>query len=257
MENNNNILQELNGISPVLVQIPRVKVYTLPESYFSNVSVNVLTSITLNAYSKQVPYAIPQGYFLSFADVLLQKINALHNTAGTLPQQYFECLPDKILSRIKQEQNSIDDELNEIAPLLNNISKANLYTLPSGYFESLEVIVPRQTVPAKMIAMRKKFVQFAAAAGIAGAVVLGILMLNSNKNIDVPISYKEAVKMDIATNVSSLSDEEINTYLAETPVIGYAINNGAEINIEENIDAASDEEIEQFLQEQPDLSNEI
>lgn len=253
MENNNEILVELQGISPLVAGLPRVNTYTVPPGYINNLSFDVATSVTIASYPKQIPYALPAGYFNGFADVILQKIKKENATLNNVPHGYFESLSSAIINKIKQQNTEVFNELEEISPELNKISKQNIYSVPAGYFESLEIIMPFNTVPAKVVRMRKRFIQYAVAACVTGILIVGafIFINNDKTNSNQVISYKEAVKMDINKNVSSLTEDEINTYLSETLHTNYAIQTGNDINVEEDIDAVSDEEIKEFLEQQP------
>lgn len=115
MNKRDHILQELQEIAPALAALNRAMPYALPEGYFDTISANVLMKIQLTE-SRSSTYSSPAGYF--------------------------DTLPNMILAKIKAGQNEVAAELNEVAPLLNTISKAPVYAVPEGYFERLSMPAP-------------------------------------------------------------------------------------------------------------------
>jgi hypothetical protein len=80
-------------------------------------------------------------------DNILQELKELQSSlAKTEPQNiyhvptgYFEDLADKMLNRIKAlEAKTATEELSYLSPLLNSISKKIPYSVPAGFFDSLE-----------------------------------------------------------------------------------------------------------------------
>ena len=78
---------------------------------------------------------------------ILEELSELKSTLATMtvqnvysvPEGYFESLVEVILNRIKatEAENAVE-ELGYLSPLLSNISKQIPYTVPVGYFEGLE-----------------------------------------------------------------------------------------------------------------------
>ncbi len=55
-----------------------------------------------------------------------------------VPVGYFEQLPSHIMQQIRTlEQSSVQQELDEAAPLLAQVPKQNPYSVPTGYFATL------------------------------------------------------------------------------------------------------------------------
>ena len=55
-----------------------------------------------------------------------------------LPADYFECLAEQILNRIKAlEANNAKEELSFLSPFLSNVSKEIPYSVPAGFFQNL------------------------------------------------------------------------------------------------------------------------
>jgi hypothetical protein len=238
MENKNDILQELMEISPAVANLGRENTtYTVPPNYFETLPELVLARIKEEEISfgvKTTPFAMPQGYF--------------------------EGLADNILNSIKQQDKTVEEELNEVAPLLNTISKQPVYQVPQGYFESLEITMPmavaKPTAEVFGIGVKRVF-QYALAACTAGILIIGAYMYTGSGNSEeqAVISHASAMKMDVAKELSTVSEDELNEYLDENPSVGYAFTNTSslqeELNVDQYIQEASDEDIEQYLDETP------
>jgi hypothetical protein len=98
---------------------------------------------TLLAYSRDMPYQVPTGYFDQLpATVLSQIANATSSTImGDVPAGYFDQLPHSVLHRIKQletEQTSgqADDPL--LSPQLTALRNNMPFQVPEGYFGALQ-----------------------------------------------------------------------------------------------------------------------
>ena len=229
MENRFEIVQELRDISPLVADIQPV-----------------------------TPYTVPDGYFTALPEMVLEKLRieamltaASGNTYG-VPAGYFDALPGNTLAKIKSSSSDTREELAEIAPLLNTISRREVYAVPAGYFENTDFTASAQAAKpqAKLVVMRKanKWMQYVAAAMMAGVLVTGAflytdngstngtqyepvdLSLELNKvNAEELVTYlnnpehaagatvlaSEATLTDVRTHIQKLSDEELNNYLKE------------------------------------------
>lgn len=234
MENKADILQELREISPLIVDFQSVN-----------------------------PYGIPGGYFTAFPEMMLEKIrieemlvNASANTYG-VPAGYFEGLSANILSKIKtgETNNEVNTELAELAPLLNTISKEQVYTVPAGYFDEIDLTAAMQEPKeAKVITLRiaRKWMQFAAAAVMAGILVTGAFLFTddhgnlNNTGIDVP---------DISSEMNAVSEDELATYLnnpehiVAAPASTSLATEAELVEVKNNLQKLSDEELSQYLKE--------
>ncbi len=239
MENKNEILQELFTISPAVANLGRENTYSVPPGYFETLPSLIMARIRgedMDFRIKANPFEVPQGYF--------------------------EGLADNILGRIKLEQ-TVEEELAEIAPVLKTISKQPVYKIPDGYFESLEISIPLVVAKpkAKVFGMSvRRAVQYAVAACTTAILVVGGLLYSKNDSLSIgetaAISHKEAIKMDLNSALSGVSEDELNQYLDENPTVGYAFTNTSaqeEINVDQYIQQASDEDIEQYLEDAPSM----
>lgn len=234
MENKADILQELREISPLIVDFQSVN-----------------------------PYGVPGGYFTAFPEMMLEKIrietmlvNASANTYA-VPAGYFEGLPANILSKIKNGDatNEVEIELAEVAPLLNTISKEQVYTVPAGYFEEMDLAAAMQAPnEGKVVTLRiaRKWMQFAAAAVMAGILVTGAFLFTddrgnlNNTNMDVP---------DVSSEMNKVSEDDLVTYLDSPEHIVAApaatsLATEAELaDVKNNLHRLSDDELNQYLKE--------
>jgi hypothetical protein len=236
MKNRETILHELRQISEAVANLGTENIFTVPANYFEQFPASVLARImseNADLGLKTNPFNVPKGYF--------------------------DGLPGNILNRIKQQQvQSVEEELNEIAPLLNTVSKKPVYAVPDGYFESLEVTVPLKVAQPRekvfSLGKPRRIFQYAVAACTAGILMVGAY-LYTNKGTATPdqamaIPYDSAIKMNVSQELANVNTQDIDQYLEEAPTVGYAINTPAEeVDVQEYIQAVSDEEIDQYLKE--------
>ncbi|AYD46888.1 hypothetical protein [Arachidicoccus soli] len=242
MEDNNQYLDAiLSSINK------KAELYKVPEGYFNELAEQVVEKLRSEAFSNARGYVVPEGYFDSFAENILQKVK----TASS--------------------QNTVEEELETVAPLLNTISKRNVYSIAKDYFEQLpsSLLVEKQFSEKEMTkvvphsAKRNTWQKWAAAAVIAGAVLSGGLYLenNRNENLHNPSSkqYASAVSqenMNLEENLSNLSEDEIISYLAvPNPDISTkdsaSLIGAASEDTQKAISSMTNEELENYLDKTP------
>lgn len=226
MNNSETILSELKEVSPLIASIDKQSVFTVPDGYFLQLPQAVLSAIKL--------------------EMLL--VNSLN--IYSVPKNYFENFSASVLSQIKNEPNEVADELNEIAPFLNTISKQNPYSVPENYFENCSV---KKEKPAKIILFSKsrKWITYAAAAIMAGVLVTGVFVNQSVRSSST----------DITNEVKKLSDEELNAYAKEQSIgFSESVVINEDVNVPESLKILSDDELQKYLDdnnvmEQSDTTN--
>jgi hypothetical protein len=231
MEARETILKELNSISPTVANLGAANVFVVPEGYFDRFPASVLSRIqaeTISFGGKSHPFKVPVNYF--------------------------DQLAGNILNKIKSKEQSVEEELNELAPLLNTISKQPVYKIPEGYFESLELTIPlkldKPSARVFSFGRSKRIMQYAVAACTAAILLIGAFLYTNNDKPEQLISHKEAVNMNVSTELDKLSETEIASYLDAAPNVGYALNASAEdISFDEYLEETSDEEIDAYLNE--------
>lgn len=206
-----------------------------------------------------LPYGVPAGYFEQLPELVLDRLQA---SAGIprvedgqsfrVPQGYFESLAGNILEKIRQSEggNEVRTELEAVAPLLNTISKANVFELPAGYFDQLQVRIPAR--PAKVVAMRKMrgWMQYVAAGVISGVLITGAFLYTDNNNVK---EINSAQNMDVSSELNKVSAGELVKYF-ETPDHVQLASNDPVQEVKHTIETVSDEELGQYLNEHPDES---
>lgn len=105
---------------------------------------------------------------------------------------------------------NIEQELNEIAPLLNQISKIPVQQVPADYFKQFKAQVSTEQAVVKKI-IWKKWVAYAAAAVFAGLMIHTGWRFNQPKNI--PFDYDRYANLDVAKELNNISDKELQEYL--------------------------------------------
>jgi hypothetical protein len=242
VKNENEILNELRQISPLVADLSRENLLKVPENYFEQLADQVMLRITslqtdetipssLNTIDKNIQLSAPPvGYFESFAEKMLKHVKAETSNsvdeelAGlspflstikrempfSVPQNYFEELSDNALQSAKAI-DFVNDEAENIPALLKGLKDKNVYTTPLGYFENFSDSVlskiKNEPKKAKVISIgsRKTWLRVAAAAIVVGLIsTIGYYTLNKNS--------QPAVSDPLAA-LSKVSDDEMNNYL--------------------------------------------
>jgi hypothetical protein len=115
-------------------------------------------SALISKSDKQVPFDVPDGYFETFAEKLIQKIKITETNSFSeemkdissllstiekrdfyrTPDGYFENFAEKLIRLIKaKEADSASEELGNLSPLLNQLSRKSPFSIPDGYFSEL------------------------------------------------------------------------------------------------------------------------
>lgn len=207
---NATILNELMEISPVLARLERVNPYTAPAGYFEGLDEHLLTIAKIEEHTPELqsiamknPMQVPEGYFDSLAGSILGKIKAAEN-------------------------QSADDELRSLSPMLYAMDKVNVYTVPAGYFETLSddllnKVSPKEEAKVVSFSQRKsiRWMRYAAAAmviGLVGMFAFFLIKPNPGKKLDAVvkqgIDYAKNNKFDEELNKTS--DDAIASYLDKT-----------------------------------------
>ncbi len=201
MNQSNEIIKELQGISPILAQVQKVNVFTVPDGYFKMLAEKISTRILLEQKSH---------------------INLDKNNSPQVPEGYFDSLSDIILSKIKKKEAEKDEEeFQKLFPVLYSLKDKNVFEVPANYFEEIShqvVAKIKDNRPAKVISIHSRWWKYAAAAVIAGVITLGSLQWfhssqdkNEISTYEASFQYKTPGQLD--EGITSLTDEEIIKYL--------------------------------------------
>ncbi|HEX8279520.1 MAG TPA: hypothetical protein VF540_12535 [Segetibacter sp.] len=231
METNSKILEELKEISPLLTQVYNRNPYSISFSYFTHLADDVVGKIKSGTE--------PEWFFTK------------ENVYST-PADYFETLPTTILQKAKREKSksAVFEEMEQISPLLNTISKKPVYTVPDGFLENATWEKGTSvTEKAKVISFTRvnKAVRYVAAAVIFGLLALGIFLFTGKQNTG-------SANAKAAAQVKQLSEQEIVDFLkttapAENMVSNVNSSNSKENDIKSSVSKMSDTEIQEFLNE--------
>ena len=188
-----------------------------------------------NTIISRVPYAVPDGFFEGFGEILMKRI-------------YMEAsLYSEFNSGQENAEVSPILEIEEISPLLAGLKNKNTYQAPDGYFESLKAKIPalesKPFIPKtkQTPVFTLKFVKYAVAACLVALLGTAVFNMTYHKTID-PIK-------DLAT----VSDQDMANYLDSddihwTPGIAAS---SASIDFSDNdvhdlLSTVSDDELEQY-----------
>jgi hypothetical protein len=204
----------------------------------------------LAAAGRRMPYTVPQGYFENFPETALSKLNK--QTQQDVPEGYFEGFALTMLQKVRNSE--VRAELDEIAPLLNSVSKAMPYSLPEGYFEQWKPAIPVATVPqpAKIVKMGGGFgwKKWAAAAAILLTTGLAWqLWVKSPDNTGTELAINPAAVDTLLTGIDANS---LSGYL-ETEESGSEFTSlltMAEQDIETGVQQLSNEDLKWYLENQ-------
>lgn len=217
-----------------------------------------------------MPYSVPDGYFNQLTEKILEQaateLLVAKQELYTVPANYFNQLPDTILAAIRKQE--VEEELETMAPVLNRVTKQMPYTrtsLPELNIEAmLEQAKIHETPVVRMPALKtRKWLQYAAAAIATGIILLTAFLYNGNKNevID-PTTLASYVQMDVSHEMTRLSEEELNTYLATSEKLVVTTGEHEQYgedelpDVNEHIELMSDDELKQYLDESTESSTE-
>lgn len=278
MLKNTNILNELKELdATVLINTDNKNYFSVPENYFEELADNINANLFIRTLPVTNPYFIPKNYFVNLPGLIVEKVQlneglnlaGINKTTGlSVPDGYFESLAGNILNKIKNNPvNEVQQELQELSPLLSGIPKTNVYSVPVNYFNELKPSVEKaeeQEESTKVIQLgnhTRKWINYAAAACI-GAVLFGggYLFFNkkTNQPQDLPNNYAAAFSnMDIQKEISSLSDDAITNYLNKNSNMAVYTNfNESDqlpsMDVQTLLQNVSDEEIQQYLNQNTD-----
>jgi hypothetical protein len=207
MKRSEHILQELQEISPVVAEINPLLPYQVPEVYFDTLSSVIMARIATGGHEenslllgagRQMPQEVPDGYFENLAGSILAKINTT------------------------QEQ-SVEDELKELSPIVAGISKTNVYEVPAGYFQELGTTFTAPKKETKVVALfsKKVWMQLAAAAVVFTMIAFGTNFFSQKSTTSESVATDDAVppattEKQFNNELATLSDDAIISYLKLT-----------------------------------------
>jgi hypothetical protein len=251
MTNRDNILNELNELGSNLVTASSSNVYHVPGGYFEGLVTEILNRIRamendsgevesfpfVGKAGKTTPYQVPAGYFDGLEHRLMKAV-------------------------LRQDtQETPEEELESLSPLLSGLKKQMPYSVPAGYFETL---IPANAednkAPAKVVSMTsRKWFRYAAAAIVIGIVTISAFLFIGKESVDPNTKSYAWVKKNMKNVTTESLDSFITITEKEAPIIASATTPGNEIK--EMVKNISDEELETFLNDvenaEPDSDEDV
>lgn len=209
MKTREEILKELKELAPKLASLEKVNAVSVPENYFANFKSEMMERVKLGGVTDELSAISPQ----------LAKIEK-RNTVK-VPVGYFTSLPNDLLHQIRKEEVVV--ELKQIAPVLSQIEKENAFEVSANYFKGfpqqiMKTIATQEKSKAKVMSpawfnglnnalenlaqLFSKPKYSLAFAGTVATVIIGLMMFATLEQNN-----------DLESQLASLTDEEINTYL--------------------------------------------
>lgn len=201
------ILTEIEEISPLLASLRGVNVFIVPDGYFDTLTEDIRERVVT---SKMAEYG--QSDF----------------TLGKAPEGYFENLSSDILRKIKEADDSHDEELY---PLLARCRGKNVFITPEGYFETFSSGIldrVKQNSGGKVVPIFRGVVfRYAVAAVVAIGLFAAAFFTFTQKNSGnsnsfavvnkYTVPYKDALQYNsekaFDKGIASLTDDQIIAYL--------------------------------------------
>ncbi len=276
MEKNNEILNELQNISPLIAAIGKANVFTVPEGYFDSISNTVMLSIhediSLDSISNNTD--IPAGYFDTLSDSILDKIKKQEvaelpaifsaikkDQLFQVPGNYFETLADSVLNKIRNTQ-----EEETLSPVLNNLKTVQPFEVHENYFADLPAIILRKVkkqAGAKVTSLPKRFsiLRYAAAAVITGILALGVYKYSNQPMINTSTDQASAQLDPSIEKGKAMDDKKFNetlNNLSADEIVNYLQNNSNETDVavlSSNMEETSLPNEEDYLLDDKTLDN--
>lgn len=137
------------------------------------------------------------------------------HTPYTVPDGYFDCLAETILTRIRQ--GDVQEELGSLSPLLQQFSRTNPYSTPAGYFER-SVPAPVHANTPVIPLFQQTWVRYAMATA---AVVTGIFIWFGQSKQSAELNSAQGVITKFKLEIQQL-DTNKQIQLQEIIVAGLA-----------------------------------
>lgn len=235
MNSPNAIQDELNELSSILPFENKQPVFTVPASYFENFSAAVWAKI-----KSQQPNAAEELKTLSPVLAAIPK-----KIPFSVPENYFQTI-------------DLPAFTEPVTPLLAEISRRMPYEVPAGYFETLgRNLNHRMRKPlTPVVSINTRIARYAAAAVVAGLVVMGSFFYFKGNNALDPTRHSEAW---VAQKLEKVSNSELETFIntADVNPNGGDLAGQSSREVRNLLSDVSTSELEAFLNEVPTANEEL
>jgi hypothetical protein len=269
------LLNIVNEETVLLTGVSKENPYSVPTGFFEGFAQSVLDklhienssgldeseeSFLFSGASRKMLYEVPADYFETLPKIISAK--ALAPQQQSVPEGYFESLPEILLGKVRQMETR--NELDEVAPLLNTISRKPVQYVPQGYFENLQPTVPVARVQntPRVISIKKEtsWFKYAVAASVAIMLSFGAyFMFNSKKNVEPSIANQPTATV-INDQLASLDASTIENYLQTsnsttiTPAVSIdELNELNNADLDKMLQQFSDQQLKKYIEETPVL----
>jgi hypothetical protein len=215
----------------------------------------------------------------------------------TVPDGYFDRFAASVLAKIKAMDASVNDELNDLSPLLAAIPRKMPYTTPENYFSDLSQDLPalmendplpsvlsehhRQmpyetpagyfdTLPATMLArverpqakvvpMRTRgWMRVAAAAMVAGIIAISGFFYFSGRSNNA-LDPESSPEEWVAKKLNGVSTDALEDFIETADITpnGASMAQGRSTELRGMLSDVSDRELENFLEQVPTDDEEL
>ena len=209
---NNEILLELQELSPTLAGISNKNIFLVPQGYFETLSDKIVEFSVgeLNINAKAPTFKIPEGYFDNLSTLILNKITT----------------------------DDAEEELKFHSSFLNDIKHAQTYKTPINYFNELPINLLKRvkgsTVKVIKISRFGQILKYAAAAVIIGVISLGVYKYADTSFLNRNTSLSYATLTPAIEKGKQMNEHQFNealSILSNTDISTYLEKNGSEDDI--------------------------
>jgi hypothetical protein len=212
----------------------------------------------------ETPFTVPAGYFDELPAAILLQIQLEDLRSGmpavqqnpTIPAGYFDGLPQSIMQRIKAEEPlSALAELTSLSPFLAEIPKQVPFTVPDGYFDTLQVghlpANPLRVVHRNKVSTWLKWTVAACLTAFIGSSAILFIINDNNHTTIIEKKLEDLNDQDIVEYLQTHTDPFDNDAIFASSASVEAAPVQNQLNKEVPLEA-----IEKYLQ-QTDLSKEV
>lgn len=171
----------------------------------------------------------------------------------TVPEGYFDLLPEQILSRIRAMETEHEEEISSLSHLLAGLSRKMPMSVPDGYFEEVRIpAAPLNKTQAPVVSMPKsRFRLYAVAASIVAILGFGALLYSMYDQ------QENGVNLSVSKELPKVSEEEMDEFLSGLPDVTIPepiVVAGNPAEAEEMMRDIDEEGLKDFLSDQPEIT---
>jgi hypothetical protein len=172
----------------------------------------------LSNISKEMPYAVPAGFFQNLSDEVLRNISG------------------------HEDYQTSKEEIGSLSPLLSSLKNKNPYSVPAGYFEALGSKAEKKETKVISIT-RRRWYRLAVAAVVIGILVItGLLFINRNNKVTIAKNPGKWIEKNVVDKVNKDKIDEFVTLA----------NDDNNEKVDDQSEAAKKAEIKELMKDVPE-----